>query len=65
MLAREIVGPQERFEVSSSRLRRDVRPLTTRIGEFLVSEGSGLVLAVAAVGMAFEPALVDVVARDR
>jgi intracellular multiplication protein IcmO len=59
VLQREIVGPQDRFEVSSGRLRRDVRPLTARLSEFLMSEASGLVLGVAAVGMIIEPALVN------
>ncbi|MBB4200237.1 conjugal transfer protein TraG [Rhodoblastus sphagnicola] len=62
MLQREIVGPQERFEVSSSRLRRDVRPLTTRMAEFLLSEASGLVLSLAAGAMVIEPALVNLLA---
>ena len=59
MLQREIVGPEARFEVSSGLLRRDVRPLTTRVWSALMSEGSALVLAGAGVAMAVEPALVN------
>src|SRR5437899_2532806 len=59
MLQREIVGPQERYEVSSGRLRRDVRPLTSRLWEGRMSEASALVLAGAGAAMAIEPALVN------
>lgn len=59
MLRREVVGPQERYEVTSGRLRRDVRPLTARMSEFLMSEASGLLLGAACVAMAIEPALVN------
>src|SRR5208283_903094 len=60
MLQREIVGPQERYEVSSGRLRRDVRPLTMRLWEGLMGEASALVLAGGGVAMVIEPALVNV-----
>jgi len=62
VLHREIAGPQERYEVSSARLRRDVRPLTARLAEFLMSEASGMVLTLAAGAMALEPALVNLLA---
>ena len=62
MLQREIKGPQDRDEVSPGRLRRDVRPLTTRLWEGLMSQASALVLAGAGVAMAIEPALVNILA---
>jgi intracellular multiplication protein IcmO len=61
MIPREIAGPQERFEHSGAQSLRDVRPLTTRLSETLMSEFSGLVLAVAAGVMVIEPASVDLI----
>jgi len=43
------------------RALRDVRPITTRLSAGLVSEFSGVVLAVAGGAMFFEPASVDLV----
>ena len=61
MIPREIVGPQDRFERTGAQALRDVRPITTRLSAGLVSEFSGVVLAVAGGAMAFEPASVDLV----
>ena len=61
MIPREIVGPQDRFERTGAQALRDVRPITTRLSAGLVSEFSGVVLAVAAGAMVFEPATVDLV----
>ena len=61
MIPREIVGPQDRFERTGAQALRDVRPITTRLSAGLVSEFSGVVLAVAGGAMFFEPASVDLV----
>jgi intracellular multiplication protein IcmO len=59
MLARTIVGPQERFERTGAQSLRDIRPFTTRLSEGLRSSASGLVLGVAAGVTWFEPAVTD------
>ena len=58
-VARTIVGPQDQFERSGALSLRDIRPMTTRLSEELRSSASGLVLAVAAGGTWFEPAVID------
>jgi intracellular multiplication protein IcmO len=45
MIPREILGPQERFERSGAQSLRDIRALSTRLGEALASQASGFVLA--------------------
>jgi hypothetical protein len=62
MTKREIVGPQERFERSGAQRLRDIRPITTRLWSGMMSEFSGLILAVGAMAMFVEPALVNLVA---
>lgn len=61
MIPREIVGPQERFERTGAQSLRDVRPLTARISETLMSEFSGVLLSAAAGLMVIEPASVHIV----
>jgi intracellular multiplication protein IcmO len=62
MTKREIVGPQERFERSGAQRLRDIRPITTRLWSGMMSEFSGLILAVGAMAMFVEPALLNLVA---
>jgi intracellular multiplication protein IcmO len=61
MIPREIVGPQERFERTGAQSLRDIRPLTTRLWDGLMSEASGLILAGAAGVMVLERAAIDLV----
>ena len=58
-IPRQILGPQEHFERTGAQSLRDIRPLTTRLSEALRGPASGLVLGLAAVGLFFEPAVVD------
>ncbi len=58
-VARQIVGPREQFERTGALSLRDIRPVTTQLGEALRSSASGLLLMVLATATYFEPALVD------
>ena len=60
MIPRQIIGPQEQFERTGAQSLRDIRPFTVRLSEALRSSGSGIILAMAATGTFFVPAIVDV-----
>ena len=49
MVPREIIGPQDRFERTGAESLRDIRPITTKLWEGLMSEVSGVILGVAAI----------------
>ena len=61
MVPREIIGPQDRFERTGAQSLRDIRPITTKLWEGLMSEASGLILGGAAILMFLEPATVDLI----
>ena len=58
-IPRQILGPQEHFERTGAQSLRDIRPLTSRLSVALRGPASGLVLGLTAVGLFFEPAVVD------
>lgn len=58
-VARQIVGPQAKYERTGAQSLRDIRPFTTRLSEALRGSASFLVLSGAAVATWFAPALID------
>ena len=58
-IARQIVGPQAKYERTGAQSLRDIRPFTTRLSEALRGSASFLVLSGAAVATWFAPALID------
>ncbi len=59
MIARTILGPQERFERTGAQSLRDIRPFTTRLSAGLRSSASGLLLGLLAGVTWIEPAVID------
>ena len=59
MIRREIAGPDAAFERSGAELYRGTRHPLVGLGHFLKGPASGVLLALAAIGVVVEPGLVD------
>ncbi len=60
MIRREVYGPEAVHELGGAQSYRDVRSGFRGIRDALASSASGLVLGMAAVGIGFEPGVIDV-----
>ncbi len=60
MIRREVYGPEAAHELGGAQSYRDVRSGFRGIRDALASSASGLVLGMAAVGIGFEPGIIDV-----
>jgi len=60
MIRREVYGPESAHELGGAQSYRDVRSGFRGIRDALASSASGLVLGMVAVGIGFEPGVIDV-----
>ena len=59
MIRREVFGPEAAYELRGAQAYREVQPGFRSLRDALASSASGLLLAMAAVGIGFEPGVID------
>jgi len=59
VIRREVFGPEAAYELRGAQAYREVQPGFRGLRDALASSASGLLLAMAAVGIGFEPGVID------